>query len=198
MTFGEIYAEIILRAGEGYDAYLDRAKEMFWKVVSTMVQAGDWKREEIRFLEHLTRKEVRKADFTNNQYNLLKIFDADHYTETPLYESEIFDYQVTLEPVTPENMRFTKRSPQTLRSQNPVNLLNDLTGLPEVIYAIDYPFLVLSKGSPDFRATALFTYYGLPRTTKDDDTTDSDVWFSYGWLVRVMEKAAELLKTETE
>ena len=198
MTFGEIYAEIILRAGEGYDAYLDRAKEMFWKVVASMIQAGDWNQEEIRDLENITRKQVRKSEFNSNKYGLWRVFNAVKMAETPLHESEIFHYNATLEPVIPDNCRFTKVSPQELANKNPVNYLNILTGLTEVIYALDYPFLLLSSDTQDFRGDIMFTYYGLPRTYIDDDTTDSDRFFSYGFLVRAMEKSAELLKTETE
>lgn len=195
MTFGEIYSEIILRAGEGYDAYSDRAKEMFWKAVSTIISKGEFEVEEVRRLERRNSVTLDKSAFVNNSYNLFAWFGAN---SGPFHNNEVFSYKVWMTPIEPENCRFTEVPYDRLLAKNPLNLLNSITGIPEVIYSFSYPDLLISPDTEDFSCMVSISTYSIPKPDKDNDNTDSDRWFNYGFLVRAIELAAELLKTETE
>lgn len=201
MTFGEIYSEIILRAGEGYDAYLDRAKEMFWKAVSTLINKGEFTVEEVRRLERRNSVTLDKSAFTNNKYSLFEWFGTN---DGPFHDNEVFSYRVWMTPIEPDNCRFTEVPYDRLLAKNPLNLLNEITGIPEVIYSFSYPDLLISPDTEEFSCMVNVATYSIPRTeiTHSDGTTntdtDSDRWFNYGFLVRAIELAAELLKTETE
>lgn len=195
MRFGEIYSEIVLRAGEGYDAYALRAKEMFWKAVSTIINKGEFDVAEVRRIERRHSVSLSKANFTNNTYSLTEWFGTNAGV---MHDNEVFSYKMWMTPVEPKNCRFTAVEPDRLRASNPLNLLNELTGIPEVLYSFSYPDIILSPDTKDFKCILSVATYSIPRIEKDNDNTDSDRWFSYGFLVRAIELAAELLRTETE
>jgi hypothetical protein len=196
MTLSEVYTEILTRAGEGYDAYLDRATEMFWKAVSVILNSGEFQQEEIRKLYQRKSVSLSKDSFVNNQYNLntwLGLTDSN-----PLYSSLVFDSKVVLAPVEPEQTRFTEVRMDSLRAKDPLNYLNELTGIPEVIWALNFPDVVLSPSTGDFTCVLTLSTHSIGNTAKDNNTTDTDEYFNYGFLVRAIEMAVQLLKTETE
>ncbi len=197
MTFTEIYSEIVLRAGEGYDAYSDRAKEMFWKAVATIIQQGQFTDTEIRNLKTRYCVNIGSNEFTDNAYDIVEDWFGGT-ANSPLYTSEIFDYKMVLTPIEPENARYTEVPMDKLGAKNPLNLLNSTMGIPEIIYAFDYPDLRISNDTEDFQCLATLSTYSIPHSIKDNDTTNADGYFNYGFLVRAMEMAAQLLKTETE
>lgn len=195
MTLTEIYTEILTRAGEGYDAYADRAAVMFWKAVSSIIQSGEYTELEIRKLLHRNSIQVTQNSFTSNRYSLTNWLGS---TSGTLYDYTIFDYKVVLSPVDPDNCRFTEVPMDKLADKNVLNLLNLTAGLPEVIYAVDYPDIVLSSDTEDFAAILTLSTHSISAAAQAEGTTDSDEYFSYGFLVRAIELAAQLLKTETE
>jgi hypothetical protein len=196
MTFTQIYAEIILRAGEGYDAYADRAKEMFWKAVSTIIQQGQYTDTEIRNLISRYAYNVSKSEFSNNRMNIMDWWGGA--TSSPLYQSEIFDYRLILTPIDPEHARYTEVPIAQLYQKDTLNLLNEATGIPEIIYAFDYPDLHISSRTGEFTCIATLHTHSITHDAKDNGETNADGYFNYGFLVRAMEMAAQLLKTETE
>lgn len=201
MTFGAIYAEIVKRAGEGYDAYLDRAAEMFWKAVSGIIQSGEYDEKEIRKLDHRNSVSLSKSSFTNNKYSLAAWFGAN---SGPFRDYKIFDYKVVLAPTAPENCRFVEVGINELRQKNSLNLLNAATGIPEVIWAFSYPEILITADTQDFTCVLSVATHAIARAaiTNADGTfnegTNSDDYFSYGFLVRAIELATQYLKTETE
>ncbi|MDD2297597.1 MAG: hypothetical protein PHX79_07255 [Sphaerochaetaceae bacterium] len=46
-TLGSAYQDILHRAGEGYAAYVDRARELFWRALATIVQSGEYSQTEV-------------------------------------------------------------------------------------------------------------------------------------------------------
>jgi hypothetical protein len=196
MTLSEIYSEILLRAGEGYDAYSDRAKECFWKAVSTIIQQGQFTDTEIRNLITRYAYNISQDSFTNNRLNIMDWWGGA--TSSPLYQSEIFDYRLILTPIDPEHARYTEVPIAQLYQKDTLNLLNEATGIPEIIYAFDYPDLHISSRTGEFTCIATLHTHSITHDAKDNGETNADGYFNYGFLVRAMEMAAQLLKTETE
>lgn len=47
ITLGNAYQDILHRAGEGYSNYLDRARELFWRAVGSIIQSGEYQPHEV-------------------------------------------------------------------------------------------------------------------------------------------------------
>lgn len=203
MTFADIYSEIVLRAGEGYDAYSDRAEAMFWKAVSTLIKNGEYDEKEIRGLVQGYTKEVQKSDFVLNRWSLWKMWATAEVpnvdrTTTPLFTSEIFEYRIVLEPVYPDGLRFHEVNYYELRQKDILNTLTAETGFPELIYAFDYPDIYIAAPNMDFICRVSLATKSIPVSVKEDSTTDADKYFNFGFIIRAIELATQLLKTETE
>jgi len=109
MKLSEVYDEIILRAGEGYDAYEDRAKEMFWKAVSTLIKKGDYNHDEIRRCSQRYTKQIGNSDFSSGSYKIYKMWSSTADPKVSrFFTNEIFDYDILIEPVVPGEMRFQR------------------------------------------------------------------------------------------
>lgn len=201
MTFLEIYNEILKRSGEGYDAYLDRAEEMFWKAVSTIIRSGEYTDTEIRNLSRRYTKELSKDDFINNGYNIYKIWSSSVSPNpllSPLYLNEVFDYVVEITPIIPESMKYHQVSVDELRTRREMSKLCEDFGFPEVLYAWDHPDIYISSNAPSFRGLMVLKTHSIPRATKNDSSTNADAYMNYGFVIRAIEMAVGLLKTETE
>lgn len=46
-TLLDAYNDILKRAGEGYSNYLDRARELFWRAVGSIIQSGEYQPHEV-------------------------------------------------------------------------------------------------------------------------------------------------------
>jgi len=202
MTFAEVYTEIITRSGEGYDNYLDRAKEMFFKAISTILNSGEYDPTEVRLMSSRFTKNIGSTNFTDGRYDINRIWSdqaVPDVTLSPFYTHELFDARVELTPVAPENMRFSQVSIERLNSAHLISQLSIAAGIPELIWGFDYPDIrVNTITNTSFRCLATLSTHSIPRADIDEDSTPADRYMSYHFLIRAIEMAVNLLKTETE
>ncbi|HNX37625.1 MAG TPA: hypothetical protein PKI15_04630 [Candidatus Cloacimonadota bacterium] len=203
MKWSEVYTEILSRAGEGYDAYLSRATEMFWKAVSNIINTGEFDDNEVRYMVSRYTRTISREDFANGKYNLMRIWSDQAVPDenlTPFVTHEIFRYNVELTPVAPTFMKFNQVTMETLRSSHILASLSEATGIRSLIWSFDYPDITISTitAHQPFRCNATLSTYGIPRTAMQDADTSSDLYMSHNFLIRAIETAVKLLKTETE
>lgn len=201
MTFLQIYTEIINRAGEGYDAYISRAEEMFWKAVSTIIRSGEYTDTEIRNLSYRSTRELSNEDFSGNSYNIYRMWSSSVTPNpllSPLYLNEVFDYKVEITPIIPEAMKYHQVNVDDMRRRREMAKLCEDFGFPEVLYAFDHPDILINSNAPSFRGLLTLITHSIPKAAKNNSSTDADAYMNYGFVIRAVEMAVGLLKTETE
>lgn len=203
MTFAQIYAEIIKRAGEGYDNYLDRAEACFWKAVTQIIDNGDFTDTEIRLMSTRFTKVISKSDFSGGLYNILRIWNDvlnPNPSLSPFYDRDVFKYSVQLTPISPEYMRFTQVNPNKVKDGHILSAMTAITGIKELIWGFDYPQLMINTLTDigDYRVMINLSTYSIPKTAKSNSATDADAYMNYSFTVRAIELATQILKSETE
>lgn len=202
MKLRDVYQEVILRAGEGYDAYEDRAINCFWKAVSNLIQTNEFSAPEIRVITQRYVRQINKDSFNNCRYNIFRIWNdlnpAQGREQSPFHTHLIFDYRMELTPIYPENMKFHQVPISELRTTQPLDKLTQAMRLPELIWSFDYHDIWIAPSSDTFQCLLTAHIYCIPITVTGDPDADTDRYFSYGFLVRAIEAAVKFLVTETE
>lgn len=63
ITLLDAYKDILHRAGEGYANYLDRARELFWRAVGSIIQSGEYQPNEVTRITTISRNNVPVSVF---------------------------------------------------------------------------------------------------------------------------------------
>lgn len=106
-TLLDAYNDILKRAGEGYANYLDRAREMFWRAVGSIIQSGEYQPHEAVNITTTTRSTVPASAFPlqyfgyvgeivfSSEYNLHSQ-DANTSKVDPAHMQEIARHRIAM------------------------------------------------------------------------------------------------------
>lgn len=102
--FSDIYQDILNRAGEGYAAYTDRARAMFWRALASIVQKGEYAQHEVTSITTVNQAAYPLSSFPIPIYappNML-LLHTEHFlyvdhprVHTTQTEHKLLDTQTT-------------------------------------------------------------------------------------------------------
>lgn len=107
ITLLDAYNDILKRAGEGYANYLDRAREMFWRAVGTIIQNGEYQAHEVVKISSIMRSTVPVSAFPMQYFDYegeivfsseydLHSEDANTSKAEPLHMQEIARHRIAM------------------------------------------------------------------------------------------------------
>lgn len=190
MTMGEVYLDILQRAGEGYANYLDRAREMFWRALTDIIKSGQFSQQEAEGITTLAEAETELLAYTFN-------VDEWNYTDTILH------IVVQLAPHVPDDIIYTYVTPESFPLAPHKVLLLSIAGIIEVLWTAEYPRIKIAYDAENldlYEATCLTkaTIYGVPAAAMTDaqDHITADTYIGYSLLIRTIEEATKLIIQE--
>ena len=190
MTMGEVYLDILQRAGEGYANYLDRAREMFWRALTDIIKSGQFNQQEVAGITVLKETETELADYA---------FSVDDWR----YADTILHIVVQLAPSEPNDIIYTYVTPEAFPLAPHKVLLLSIAGIIEVLWTVEYPDIKIAYDTENTdldTATCMTkaTIYGVPAIAmaQEGDISQSSQYIGYSLLIRTIEEATKLIIQE--
>ena len=190
MTMGDVYLDILQRAGEGYANYLDRAREMFWRALTSIIKSGQFSQQETEGITTLAETETGLTDYA---------FSVDDWN----YTGTILHIIVQLAPNDPNNVIYTYVTPESFPLAPHKVLLLSIAGIIEVLWTVEYPIIKIAYDAEnldlsDATCWTKATIYGVPAAAMTDtqDHITADTYIGYSLLIRAIEEATKLIIQE--
>lgn len=186
----DIYADIMLRCGAGYAGITNRARELFWRTVATMVKNREFSSADIAGMTNIDEVEVELFDFP---FDLLDGI-TDH----------IFDLDVNLLTGAPATAILSYVEPGAFDAANLARkTLTRSAKLPEVIWTRKNQNILvyydpLNTVFADGYLLVQRTIYSVPNsiTANDAETTAFAGYFSTAFATKAIELTVPALIQE--
>ena len=190
MTMGDVYLDILQRAGEGYANYIDRSRELFWRALTSIIKSGQFSQQETEGITTLAEAETGLLAYA---------FSVDNWNFT----DTILHIVVQLAPGEPNDVVYTYVTPEAFPSAPHKVLMMSLAGITEVLWTMEYPDIKIAYDTDnedldDATCWTKATIYGVPAAAMTDaqDHITADTYIGYSLLIRTIEEATKLIIQE--
>lgn len=125
-TLLDAYNDILKRAGEGYSNYLDRARELFWRAVGSIIQSGEYQPHEVINISksEIIEYAVSAFPLAIYEYQEELVFTVDYNLQsetlstskvTPLEMEEIARHRIAMSKMAGINEVIWAQAPTDIR-----------------------------------------------------------------------------------
>jgi len=200
MTILEMIQEVCKRTGEGLEQHQTRAHALLWTALTALIQSGAIKKDEIRLLYNAVRVDY---DIYSATPEILEfdIYDAANFKTTIdeylIFEQEYLLFDKTYQEDPADKIFCSRVEDSQLESAEFLLSLSALHN--EVLYAVKYPYIRTvhnSKITASSEVVVELRFYGLAQSVAEDTTAEMSLYFDNGVQLKIIEAAAELLKSE--
>lgn len=188
ITLANAYNDILARAGEGYSAYYDRARALFWRALATIIASGEYQDYEV---ENISRRDSETVQA--NQYPIEKAAALSQL---------VFSATQSIRVIDPSEVRCDRLNyDQYLSAADDMLSLCKTANVKQLIWT-ETPRDILLKYSLSSLESAVtiidtdIISVNPNVLTSSQDSSNIDTYISYSIAVRAIELATQMIIQE--